>query len=91
MVYNYTCYNMKTNIIKIGNSRGVIIPKQLLKEAGVKSQVEMEVRGGGLFIKPIDKPREGWEEAAIQAHKEKSDQLLIPDIFEDENIDDWTW
>lgn len=36
-------------------------------------------------------PRQGWEEAAKRAHKNGDDQLLIPDVFEDEKFEDWTW
>jgi len=82
---------METNIIKIGNSKGVIIPSQLLKKVGAKSKIEMEIKEGGLFLKPVKKPREGWAEAAKAAHQEGEDQLLFPDVFEDETMEDWTW
>jgi len=35
------------------------------------------------------KTREVWELAAQKLHAEKGDQLLIPDIFEDENFEEW--
>jgi len=34
-------------------------------------------------------PREGWDLAAQELHSDKGDQLLIPDIFEDENFEEW--
>jgi antitoxin ParD1/3/4 len=33
------------------------------------------------------KPREGWDTAFKKMHDNGDDQLLIPDVFEDENID----
>jgi antitoxin MazE len=36
-------------------------------------------------------PRQGWAEAAKRAHKLKDDNLLIPDVLEDETFEDWTW
>ena len=30
-------------------------------------------------------PRQGWAEAAKRAHENGDDELLIPDVFEDEN------
>ena len=86
---------MEVSIIKIGNSRGVIIPARFLKKLGAQSRVEikveMEEREGGLFLKPIKKPREGWEKAAKAAHKEGEDEMLFPDVFDDEETEDWTW
>ncbi|MDR1896249.1 MAG: hypothetical protein LBR10_05610 [Prevotellaceae bacterium] len=41
--------------------------------------------------KTTKKPREGWAEAAEQQHTLNDDKLLTPDIFEDENLDWWTW
>jgi len=86
---------MEVSIIKIGNSKGVIIPARFLKKLGAQSKVEikveMEEREGGLFLKPIKKPREGWEKAAKAAHKEGEDEMLFPDVFDDEETEDWTW
>lgn len=36
-------------------------------------------------------PRQGWAEAAKRAHENGDDELLIPDVFEDEKFEDWTW
>ncbi|KAB4875418.1 AbrB/MazE/SpoVT family DNA-binding domain-containing protein, partial [Bacteroides thetaiotaomicron] len=34
---------------------------------------------------------QGWAEAAKRAHENGDDELLIPDVFEDEKFEDWTW
>lgn len=80
---------MKTNIISIGNSKGLIIPKQLLIYLD-SNKVEIETKNGGLFIKPVKKIREGWEEAAMQAHAEDDDQLLM-DFGNEFDKEDWIW
>lgn len=84
---------MEVSIIKIGNSKGVIIPSRFLKKLGAQSKIKIEIeeREGGLFLKPVKKPREGWEKAAKAAHKEGEDQTLFPDVFDDEGMEDWTW
>jgi antitoxin MazE len=46
---------MKASIIKIGNSRGVRIPKFLLEESGLNSVVELKLRGGEIIISPPKK------------------------------------
>jgi antitoxin MazE len=84
-----------TTLIKIGNSKGVRIPKTLIEQAGLADQeLEFAVMAEGLLIKPIRKqPRQGWEQrihAALQAHgaamadPEWLDAPLTAD-------DDWEW
>ena len=83
---------METNIITIGNSKGVIIPSKLLKIVGFKSIVNLEINDGKLVISPSKKVREGWVEM-IKTEIDKNGQpnLLIPDFFEDEQENDWEW
>lgn len=35
--------------------------------------------------------RQGWAEAARRAHEAGDDTLLLPDVFEDETLEDWIW
>lgn len=61
---------MKTNIVTIGNSQGIRIPKILLEQSKLTKEVELEVRGESIVILPARKPREGWREmfqAAFEA------------------------
>jgi antitoxin MazE len=83
---------METNIITIGNSKGIIIPSKLLKIAGFDSVVDLEISEGKLVISPSRKVREGWEKL-IKAEVEKNGHpsSLIPDFFEDEQENDWQW
>lgn len=48
---------MNVTIRKIGNSEGVIIPKELLEQLGVRAGDEMEINvdADGFFLQPIDK------------------------------------
>lgn len=82
---------MTTNIIKIGNSKGIILPSDILKQLSLslKSAVNITLEGKNIVIKA--EPRQGWAEAAMQAHMDNEDTMLIPDIFEDEKMEDWTW
>lgn len=82
---------MITNIIQIGNSKGVILSSDLLRRLGLslKSAVNISVEGDSIVIKA--QPRQGWAEAAKRAHENGDDKLLIPDVFEDEKFEDWTW
>lgn len=82
---------MKSKIISIGNSKGVIIPTSFIKELGLTDAVEMEVVENTLIIRPVSKVREGWEERIAQAAKDDSGKDRMPEFFKDENLEDWTW
>ena len=67
---------MKTNIVRIGNSRGIRIPKSLIEQCGLGNVVELEVQGGQLVIRPADRARAGWEEAFRRMAEQGDDELL---------------
>lgn len=83
---------MEANIITIGNSKGIIIPSKLLKIAGFKSSVNLEINEGKLVISPSKKIREGWGELIkMEIDKNGQPDLLILDFFDDEQENDWQW
>lgn len=67
---------MRANIIQIGNSRGVRIPKAFLDQAGLRDDVEIEVRGSQIVVRAPRNPREGWAEAFGAMHEAGDDALL---------------
>jgi antitoxin MazE len=82
---------IKTRIVKIGNSQGLRIPKTLLEQSGINSEVEIEVQGNHLIIRPIEKVRKGWEQAFIEM-AEKGDDVLFYDINTTEwDENEWQW
>lgn len=82
---------MKVSIIHIGNSKGIRIPKALLKLCHIKEEVDLDVKGKSIVINPVkSKPREDWEEAFKTMHENKDDQLLIDDSI-DLDMENWEW
>lgn len=82
---------MKTRIIRIGNSRGVRLPKPLIEEAGLTDEVELHVRDGAITIAAISEPRAGWADAARAARERNEDAMLdepTPTRFDEE---EWEW
>ena len=79
---------MEISVIKIGNSRGIRLAKAILDKYGIQDTVELILKEGYLILKPVRKPREGWEDAFKVMHQNQEDQLLIDDIFEDEELED---
>ncbi|MEP6847247.1 MAG: AbrB/MazE/SpoVT family DNA-binding domain-containing protein [Acidobacteriota bacterium] len=67
---------MKSQIIQIGNSQGIRIPKVLLEESGLKGDVDLEIHAEGVLIRNIQKPRAGWDEA-FKAMAENDDDELV--------------
>ena len=85
---------MKTKVVKIGNSRGIRIPKSLIDESGLKSEVELEVNDGQIIIKPISKNRESWETEFKKMAKNKDDILLDSEILVEQSKwdkEEWEW
>lgn len=83
---------MQTEIIPIGNSKGIRIPKAVLEQCGLKKEVTMEVKNGALIITPAKrKAREGWAEAARRCHAAGDDKLLWPEDMQDDFDAEWTW
>ncbi len=84
---------MKASIVRIGNSRGIRIPKALLDETGLEGQVEIRSEGKKLVIEPVRHPRDGWEAAFRKMAANGDDELLdadsLPSTIWDEN--EWQW
>jgi antitoxin MazE len=82
---------MKAKIVRIGNSRGIRIPKPLLEEAGLGEEVELRVVDGGIMIAAETGPRAGWAEAASLA-KERGDNTLLDEVVPTRfDAVDWEW
>jgi antitoxin MazE len=84
---------MKTRIIRIGNSRGIRIPKPLLEQIGSLDEVEIHVEGDSLVVCPIKKPRAGWTEAFQEMARRGEDKLLDPDVpsLTAWDEEEWEW
>src|SRR5690606_39438090 len=82
-----TISKMKTKIIKIGNSKGIRIPRHILEQSGLKNEVEIELKDKAIILKPVKKAREGWDEAFREMAKHKDDIWL--DIESLDNLSSW--
>lgn len=84
---------MRAQIIRIGNSRGIRIPKPLLEQTGIKDEVEMTVEKERIIISPIADPRAGWDNA-FQAMTQNRDDMMIDDadsISHPWDDEEWKW
>jgi antitoxin MazE len=84
---------MKTRIVRIGNSKGIRIPKLFLEDAGLGEEVDITVQGKSLVIKSVKNPREGWAAAFKKMAERGDDALLDGDISDLTTWDkeEWEW
>ncbi len=85
---------MIAKVIKIGNSRGIRIPKSIIDQSGIKNEVELEVKSYGIVIKSLSGVRQNWNLAFQKMGKSNDDQLLDQDSLHNQTSWDdreWTW
>ena len=84
---------IKTRIVKIGNSRGIRIPKLLLDLAELGDDVEIEVQGDQLVVRPARGPRQGWDAKFAEMASRGNDKLLDSEIISlsSRDNDEWEW
>jgi antitoxin MazE len=80
---------MQISIVQIGNSKGIRLKKKLLKKYKINHKVELVLQDDCIIIKPIKKPRQGWAKAFKRMRENGDDELLIADLFEDEELEEW--
>ncbi len=81
---------MEISVIQIGNSKGFRLSKTLIEKYNIKDKVELILETGQIVIKPISTPRKGWESAFKEMNENGDDQLLFNDIFDNENLEEWS-
>lgn len=79
---------MDISVIQIGNSKGIRLTKTLIERYNITDAVELILEKDYIIIKPKAAPRKGWEKAFKKMHENGEDQLIIPDVFEDENFEE---
>jgi len=80
---------MELSIIKIGNSKGFRLSKLLIEKYNIKDKVELILEKGYFILKPISTPRKNWDVAFKEMRKNGDDQLLLDDVFKNENFEEW--
>jgi antitoxin MazE len=83
---------IKTKLVRIGNSRGIRVPRVLVEQAGLEGELELEVRHKRLIVRSAATPRQGWEERFREMSRRGHDRLLWPEApptsFDEK---EWKW
>ena len=80
---------MQANIIKIGNSKGIRLSKTILEKYEFGETVNIRLEDDHIIIEPSKNPREKWDSKFKEMNNNGDDELLIPDVFGDENLEAW--
>lgn len=81
----------RTRIVRIGNSRGIRVPKLLLDEAGLPEEVELRAEPGRLVVRAATRPRTGWASKARLMRQRGDDVLLDAETPTHFDETDWRW
>ena len=84
---------MRARIVKIGNSRGIRIPKPILEQSGITEDVDIVVENHQIIIRPLLKPRTGWDNAFRKMAENYDDMLIDGDepISHSWDETEWQW
>lgn len=81
----------KTRIVRIGNSRGIRVPKILLDQAQLPDEVELHAEPGRLVVQGARRPRTGWAEEARAMSERRHDKLLDKPSLTRFDREQWEW
>jgi antitoxin MazE len=81
----------KARIVRIGNSKGIRVPKVLLDQAQLPEDVELYAEPGLLVVRAARRPRSGWAEAAKMMRPRGHDTLLDEPTGTRFDQEDWKW
>lgn len=80
---------MELSVINIGNSKGIRLSKTILEKYNISDKIELILEKEYIILKPKAEPRKGWDKAFKKMHENGEDKLLMDDVFDDENFDEW--
>ena len=81
---------MKSQIIQIGNSQGIRIPKVLLEESRIAGEVDLELHPDGILIRKTQRARAGWDDA-FKTMAENDDDELDATAATSFEKQEWQW
>ena len=76
-----------TKLVKIGNSKGVILGRHILAHYNLDEGATIEISDESdeyILLKPIKKPRKGWEAAFKEMVDNGHDAIGLDDILDDD-------
>lgn len=84
-------HTSRTKLVKIGNSRGIRIPKAVLERLHLADEIDIVVKDDHLEVRPGRNPRDGWADAFSEMAKRGDDKPIdepTPTAWEGQ---EWNW
>lgn len=81
---------MDISLISIGNSKGIRLSKTVIEKYNIQDTIELILEKDYMILKPKSSARKGWEKAFKKMHENGDDKLLIDNVFDDENLEEWS-
>jgi len=79
----------------IGNSKGIIIPKEMIAQCNMEENVTIEVKDQQLIIRKAESPQIQWDTAFNNCIQESAEEKIdaqsmsdFPNQFDEE---EWQW
>ncbi len=82
---------VKSKLVRIGNSRGVRIPKVWIEQLDLGGEVELGMEANQLVIRSARRPRQGWEERFRAMHERRDDQPVAEFPASTWDDQEWEW
>ena len=82
---------MRTNIIRIGNSQGIRIPKVILEQSHIGTEVDLEFEENKIVISSVSLTRTGWSDKFRLMAKSGDDKLIDQPSSNHWDEDEWQW
>jgi len=82
---------MKTVIRKIGNSKGIVLPKKIIDQYHLTGEVELILAPNHIQIHPVASKRADWENQFREAKSLEDKENLLGDFSNEFDRDEWTW
>ena len=82
---------IRARIVRIGNSRGIRIPKVWLEQLQLGEEVELSIQQDMLLVRRARVTREGWGEVFRRMAQQQDDRLVDRAVVTKWDEEEWEW
>ena len=80
---------MRTSLVKIGNSKGVRLPRAVIEQAQLTDELQLEVGTGVVVLRAIRSVRKNWEDDAARYRAASEDDMSDWDVVTGDFDGEW--
>ena len=78
---------MLVGVINVGNSKGIRIPKSIIKDLNIKETMDLQIQDGKIILQPVVNSRLNWP----KFFKKDEGHLADWDFKNDWDDTEWEW